>query len=139
MCPTGSNKSFFSLFDFSGDFHRANIITGRHHPDRPTSLGKLTGGFPVDVEYLFYSIRYDKLILVVRECIEINNEITFTNFRGLSVESFMELLACYLDSNPVPCKGELYVQKHGICMGSRFAPVLCDIFWQDLTGVCLAI
>ncbi|KAM7314326.1 uncharacterized protein ISCGN_004110 [Ixodes scapularis] len=87
-----------------------------------------SGGFSIDVDDLFYSIRHDELFSAVRECIERNDEIAFRNSTGLSVDSFIELLTCYLDSTFVSFESDLYVQKHGICIGSRVAPVLCDIF-----------
>lgn len=47
---------------------------------------------------------------------------------GTSVEAFMELLLFYLNSTFVMWRGKAYVQKAGVCIGSRLAPTLSDIF-----------
>lgn len=60
----------------------------------------------------------------------------FVRQSNVSVETFLELLALYLESTAVGIGDELFVQKTGVCIGSSVAPVLSDIF---LSGVDRAI
>lgn len=65
----------------------------------------------------------------VKECItEDNDELQFIEKSGISVESFIELLSFYLKSTFITWKGKVLLQKAGVCIGSRVAPILSDIF-----------
>lgn len=67
----------------------------------------------------------------------------FKNNVRIPVESFLELLWFYLCSTVVSFGQSLFVQKSGICIGSRVAPVLSNIclgkvdraLEQDFEGV----
>ncbi|CAN7975565.1 unnamed protein product [Ixodes persulcatus] len=66
-----------------------------------------------------------------------NGEVTFCSSSGVSVDSFLELLSFYLAHTYVSFEGDLYVQKKGICIGSRVAPVLCDILLSSCDNAIL--
>lgn len=69
------------------------------------------------------------MLQCVKACIlENNDEATFRSACGISVEGFLELLALYLKFTLVVWGSKVYVQKAGICIGSRVAPVLSNIF-----------
>ncbi|KAH7983342.1 hypothetical protein HPB52_011275 [Rhipicephalus sanguineus] len=51
----------------------------------------------------------------------------FQNTVGTSIESFNDLLFKYLESTVINHNDNFYVQKAGICIGSRVAPVLSDL------------
>lgn len=100
--------------------------------------------FSADIQDLFYSLPHDHLMACVKDTIcEDNNEVTFRNKSGIPVESFLELLWFYLCSTVVSFKKNLFVQKPGVCIGSRVAPVLSNIFLgridraleQDFEGI----
>nr|XP_054930737.1 uncharacterized protein LOC129386656 [Dermacentor andersoni]XP_054930738.1 uncharacterized protein LOC129386656 [Dermacentor andersoni] len=68
-------------------------------------------------------------MISVKLCItEDNDELKFSSSCGVSVSSFLEILSFYLASTVVEWKGNLYRQKSGICIGSKVAPVLTNIF-----------
>nr|XP_054921432.1 uncharacterized protein LOC126519934 [Dermacentor andersoni] len=46
----------------------------------------------------------------------------------MPVESFLELLFFYLGNTVVKWGSSMYVQKSGVCIGSKVAPVLSDIY-----------
>lgn len=48
---------------------------------------------------------------------------------------FNELLPFYLDRTFVSFEGEVYVEKEGICIGSRVAPVLGQIFLAQFDNI----
>lgn len=66
--------------------------------------------------------------MAVKLCIEENGEIPFRNMTGLTVEGFLGLLTYCLGSTLLSFEGEMFVQRCGICIGSRVALVLCDVF-----------
>lgn len=85
--------------------------------------------FSIDVQDLFYSLPHDRLLQCVKKCIvEDNDEEAFISKCGVSVGSFLELVSFYLKSTFVDWEGRLYVQKTGVCIGSKVAPVLSNIF-----------
>ena len=85
--------------------------------------------FSLDAEDLFYSLPHDQLMKSVKSCItEDNEELAFVNSSLVSVEAFLELLSFYLKSTFVTWEGKQFIQKSGVCIGSRVAPVLSDIF-----------
>ncbi|CAN7937557.1 unnamed protein product [Ixodes hexagonus] len=85
--------------------------------------------FSIDVEDLYYSMPHDELMMSVKECIfERNDEMRFRTKSGTSAEGFLELLSFYLKSTFVGWQDNVYVQKSGVCIGSRVAPMLSSIF-----------
>lgn len=46
----------------------------------------------------------------------------------MSVGSFLVLLSVYLSSTVIGWKGVVFTQRSGVCIGSRVAPVLSEIF-----------
>lgn len=57
-----------------------------------------------------------------------HDELAFRNSSGISVESFLELLSFYLNSTYVGFKDDVFLQKSGVCIGCKVAPILSDIF-----------
>lgn len=95
--------------------------------------------FSIDVEDLFYSLEHETLMKSVRDCIQDHNDaLQFQNECGISVASFLELLSMYLRSTLVEWKGGVYRQKSGVCIGSRVAPKLSEVYLgridRDLEG-----
>lgn len=60
--------------------------------------------------------------------IEDNDEGSFCNNAGVSVNIFLEILSLYLNSTIVEWEGIFHLQFSSICRGSKFAPVLIEIF-----------
>ncbi|KAH7931542.1 hypothetical protein HPB51_029816 [Rhipicephalus microplus] len=87
-----------------------------------------TSGFSIDIEDLYYSLPHDELMTSVKECIGNNDEMEFVSKCGISVPSFLELLFFYIKHTYVGWKGKNFVQRSGICIGSKVAPVLSNIF-----------
>lgn len=56
----------------------------------------------------------------------------FQNSTGMSVTNFMVMLEFYLNSIFILYEGKHYLQRHGICIGSCVAPILCNIFLSSL-------
>lgn len=83
-------------------------------------------GFSIDIEYLFSSIRYHKLIPRLKSAEKVTTWSCGGNSSGRSVEIFIEVVTCCLDYTLVSFQGELFVQMNRICIGSGVAPVLCD-------------
>lgn len=71
----------------------------------------------------------------------------FVNASSVPVSSFLEIRTFYLNSAFVEWRNELYTQKSGICIGSKVAPVLSDIFLskvdrdleRNLHGMCTKV
>lgn len=100
------------------------------HTEYLSSVGCLNvSGISVDVEDLFYSLPHDVMMRRTRDCItNDNDELAFVNRSGIPVEAFLELLSFYLQSTVVGFEDKVYVQKSGVCIGSKVAPVLSNIF-----------
>lgn len=82
-----------------------------------------------DVVDLYYSLPQLELMKCVKECItEDNNKLNLQNECGLKVQTFLELLMFYLQSTLIFWEGKTMVQKARVCVGSKVAPVLSDIF-----------
>lgn len=65
----------------------------------------------------------------VKLCItEGNDELTFRTSCGVSLGGFLELLSFYLKATFVGWHKDLFVQKSGVCNGSRVPPTLREIF-----------
>ncbi|XP_042144713.1 uncharacterized protein LOC121834877, partial [Ixodes scapularis] len=85
--------------------------------------------FSIDVEELYYSMPHDDLMVSVKECItEHNDESAFRTRCGITIEDFLGLLSVYLKSTLIGWQDKVYIQKSGVCIGSRVAPVLSNIF-----------
>ncbi|XP_075553770.1 uncharacterized protein LOC142586392 [Dermacentor variabilis] len=84
--------------------------------------------FSVDIKDLYYSLPQDGLFAVVQEGIETIGEVRFQNAVGTSVANFLDLLQVYLRSTVIQHNEEFYVQKNGICIGSRIAPIMSDLW-----------
>lgn len=66
---------------------------------------------------------------VLRETIEEQGITIFQNAAGMSLDSFLELSLCvYLTATVVTHRDQIFVQKSGVCIGSRVAPYLSDVF-----------
>ncbi|XP_042150264.1 uncharacterized protein LOC120836611, partial [Ixodes scapularis] len=88
-----------------------------------------SSAFSIDVEELYYSMPHHELMKSVKGCIfELNDETRFRTKSGVSVEGFLELLSMYLKSTFIDWQDNVYVQKSGVCIGSRVAPMLSSIF-----------
>ncbi|XP_040069744.3 uncharacterized protein LOC120842657 [Ixodes scapularis] len=85
--------------------------------------------FSIDVEDLYYSMPHDDLMRCVKECItDLNDEVAFRSQCGIPVEGFLEVLSFCLRATFIGWHDKVYVQKSGVCIGSRVAPVLSNIF-----------
>lgn len=85
--------------------------------------------FSIDIEDLYYSVPHDELMLSVKGCIMgLSDEIVFRSQCEISVEGFLEVLSFDLRSTFIGWHEKVFVQKSGVCIGSRVAPVLSDIF-----------
>ena len=72
---------------------------------------------------------HEDLLNCVSECInEQGHETVSTDKCGVSTGAFLEILSTYLKSTLVGWKEGVYVQKSGICIGSKVAPVLSDLY-----------
>ncbi|KAH9374358.1 hypothetical protein HPB48_013412 [Haemaphysalis longicornis] len=94
--------------------------------------GRAVSGFSVDVQDLYYSIPHAKLMSVLRATIEEHGLISFQNGVGMSCDAFLELLNTYLRSTAVSHQGRNYVQRAGICIGSRVAPYLSNLYLAEV-------
>lgn len=65
---------------------------------------------------------------ILRQTIEEHNSTSFQNAAGINLDTFLELLSAYLKATVVAHQGRHFVQKSGVCIGSRVAPQLCDLF-----------
>lgn len=92
-------------------------------------------GYSVDIKDLYYSIPQDELLSCVEDTIDKHGVVAFQNEAGLSVSSFLELLAFYLRSTFATWDESTFIQKMGVCIGSRTAPVLSDIFLAALDRI----
>lgn len=88
---------------------------------------KRAQAFSVDIKDLYYSLAQDDLFAVEKEGIETIGEVQFQNAVGTNVTNFLDLLQVYLRSTVVVHNEEYYVQKNGICIGSRIAPIMSDL------------
>lgn len=77
---------------------------------------------------MYYSIPHASLVQVLRCTIETQGLAKFQNAAGISLDTFMEVLSCYLSATVVTYEDRHYVQKSGVCIGSQVAPHLCDVF-----------
>lgn len=84
--------------------------------------------FQIDEEDFFYSIPHGDLIQAVQLCIDLNGSVAFQNSTGISVEKLLDHLPFYLNSTFISFKGNTFLRKSGICIGSSVAPILSDIY-----------
>lgn len=80
-------------------------------------------------------IPHNELFVALRELIDTCGAVAFQNGRGLSTETFLELLNMYLSSAVVKYGDFLFVQKKGISIASCLAPVLCHAFLAKFDGM----
>lgn len=88
----------------------------------------VASGFSIDVKDTYYSIPHASIMPILRDSIEKQGVSPFQNAAGVNVDSFLELLGCYLTATVVSHEGQAYVQRSGVCIGSRVAPHLCDVY-----------
>lgn len=79
--------------------------------------------------------QHNELFVALRELIDTCGAVAFQNGRGLSTETFLELLNMYLSSTVVKYGDFLFVQKKGISIASCLAPVLCHAFLAKFDGM----
>ncbi|XP_077492444.1 uncharacterized protein LOC144103656 [Amblyomma americanum] len=90
-------------------------------------------GISIDVEDSYYALPHDKLMVAVKECItQQNDEVQFIGGSGIAVESFLELLSSYLNTTFMGWRDKIFLQKQGVRIGSRVAPVLSNIFLRKV-------
>ncbi|XP_077551250.1 uncharacterized protein LOC144164882 [Haemaphysalis longicornis] len=88
-------------------------------------------GTSVDVIDLFYSVPQQGLLDAVESAIDRNGAVKFMNNAGVRAADFLGLIKMYLHSLIIEFQGELFSQRDGICIGSRIAPVLCNLFLSE--------
>ncbi|KAH6938888.1 hypothetical protein HPB50_014585 [Hyalomma asiaticum] len=69
----------------------------------------VSSGFSVDIEELYYSVPHHELLPVVRDFLEDSGAAQSQVLSPFSVDSFLELLAHYLDSTMVDFAGKVFV------------------------------
>lgn len=82
----------------------------------------------VDVKDLFYSVGHEPLFKIFGECIGYNGVVPLQRSCGFSGDHFLEILTFYLKNIFMSLQRKLFVQRRGICIGSRVAAILCSIF-----------
>lgn len=63
-----------------------------------------------------------------------NDEVAFRNFCAMPIESFLELVPFffYLCHTFVGFNGQMFIQKSGVFVGSKVAPILSSLFLAKL-------
>lgn len=89
---------------------------------------EITSGFSIDIQDMYYSIPHADLMVILRRTIEEQGCTSFQNAAGINVDTFLELLSAYLTATVVAHQEQHFVQRSGVCIGSRVAPLLCDLF-----------
>ena len=79
----------------------------------------------LDAESLFTKVTVDETIdFVKRKLPEWNINLPIDN------DSFVKLIEIRVKDNVFTCKGEFYLQKYGMSMGSAPSPVLSNLFME---------
>ncbi|XP_077522983.1 uncharacterized protein LOC144133723 [Amblyomma americanum] len=89
---------------------------------------QISYSFSIDIQEMYYAIPHRELMSVLRSTIEEDGAVSFQNSAGISTDTFLELLTVYLDSTVVAHNQKHYVQKSGICIGSKVAPYLSELY-----------
>jgi hypothetical protein len=95
-----------------------------------------------DAVDMYFNMEHDIILEIIEEEISKFGVIEFQNSVGLDVFQFKELVGICMKSSVVEddVSGELFLQKKGICIGSRIAPRIADLYtarinrkiWQEL-------
>ncbi|KAH7950825.1 hypothetical protein HPB52_002106 [Rhipicephalus sanguineus] len=104
------------------------------HPDQYRLLSDkaLSENFKVAEE--FHPSKVD-IVRVVKKGIEEHGVVCIQNTIGTSASRFEELLVLYLRSTAAEHNEQMYVQRNGVCIGSRIAPVLSDMLLAHYDGI----
>lgn len=85
----------------------------------------------LDIKDLYYSMNKSELLRRVRGWCD-DHLVKFQSSSGIDVDSFMSILEFYLGSTVIDFEGALFIQKEGVCIGSSIAPVLSEIFLNEM-------
>lgn len=88
----------------------------------------VTSGFSKDIQDMYYLIRHMNLMTILHSTIKKQGTTAFQNAAGINVDTFLELLVVYLNKTVVEHQDQQLVHKSGVCIGSRVAPQLCDLY-----------
>lgn len=73
-------------------------------------------------------VLFNPLMEILQSITETKGITAFQNAVGINVDTFLELLDVYLSATVPQYQGQHYVQRSGVCIGSRVSPKLCDLF-----------
>lgn len=102
--------------------------------------GNNLGAFSVDVKYLYYSLVVKYLyythsyvdIYYTHSYVDKFGVVAFENKSGISSSGFLKLLGFYFRTTFNQGKGEPYLQKQDMCIGSCIVLVLGDLVLAQL-------
>ncbi|CAN8033172.1 unnamed protein product, partial [Ixodes persulcatus] len=92
----------------------------------------------LDIKDLYYSINKTILFNRFRNMLELDL-VGFQSRAGIAIEDFLFLLQKYLTCNVLKQEETLMTQKDGICIGSKIAPILSEVYLNVLDCVGAAI
>ena len=89
-----------------------------------------------DAVDMFYNLDHEILIESITDAIEEYGAINFQNDSHISINDFLRLISVYLKSSIIEIENEVdnktkkiyYKQKSGVCIGSKIASNLSDLF-----------
>src|SRR5690606_40642211 len=84
--------------------------------------------FSADIEDMYYNLDVNSILNLVQECVLEWDLRKFEEEFGINDLQLMKLLRLYLSSTVTEFGEEKWRQKSGICIGSKIAPILSNIF-----------
>ena len=86
----------------------------------------------LDIEDMYYSINSAKAVEAVEKAVFNQGIKHLESEWGMSWTSLREIMHTYLSSTAVQFEDKTYLQKKGVCIGSKIAPRLTDIYMASL-------
>lgn len=135
-CVYGSKYPLYNAYKGQNDVSRPQLTQDPFRIPNSESViafirekgSDIVSGFSIDIQDLYYSIPQASLLYILRKTIEKQGVTAFQNAAGINLDSFLELLRVYLTATVVSHENLSYVQRSGLCIGSRVAPYLSDVF-----------
>jgi hypothetical protein len=93
--------------------------------------------FSLDAEDMFYNLDVGLMLEAVEEAIVEFGHMKFRELMSMEVITFLELLEIYLQTTVVKHKDKYYRQKKGVCIGSRLASYLSDIYMAKVSRLLM--
>jgi hypothetical protein len=88
-------------------------------------------GFSLDVTDLYYSLNVGVLLQIVEDAVLKQGLVNLECTWGMSWNELKRLTELYLSSTAIEFKNKAYVQKRGVCIGSKIAAKLSDLFMAN--------